>query len=238
MKIDVCIVTKNPFPSIPGLEYVPVNKLIIETSTPLGLARMRAIHKVTTPIFAFIDDDAELDKAWFDTLSPYIQDPHVGAVQGILSPSGLGEKWNKALKKDKRDPIILKFGGRGFTHNTLIKTELVKDWIPPEGLSAWEDYDLSMHILEKDHSWLKVSTESHHNRNWKRTWNQDWGIIGRKRYFPSRRDSLVQIAKKLVWIIRVSFSFSIHWRAKIYRIYHSTGSIWAHMKWLYTSAGM
>ena len=83
IKIDVCLVTKNNITNVNGLEHVSVNKLIIETSKPLGLARMRAIHKVTTPIFGFIDDDVELDENWFETLLPHIKDPDVGAVQGL-----------------------------------------------------------------------------------------------------------------------------------------------------------
>ena len=239
MKIDVCIVTKNDIRTVKGLEYVPLNKLIIETSKPLALARMRAIHKVTTPIFAFIDDDVELDEDWFETLISHMKNPSVGAVQGVLSTKGFGENWDKALKKDREAPRVLKLGERGFTHNTLIKTELVKDWIPPEDLSSWEDYDLTAHILKNGCSWVKVSTSSRHRNSWKKAWkNAQWGIAGRKRYFPTRTDSVKQISRKLIWIIRVVFSMKMNWRQKIFRVYFSIATIWAHMKWLYTSAGM
>lgn len=239
MKIDVCLVTKNNIETIKGLEHVPVNKLIVETSTPLGLARRRAIQKVTTPVFAFIDDDAEIDEMWFQTLLPHIQDPSVGAVQGILSKRGMGVKWDAALKKPNDPPRSLKLGERGFTHNTLMKTDLVKDWMPPEDLSAWEDYDLTRHILKKGYSWMKVSTESGHRGSWKRSWrNSQWGIAGRKRYYPSRRDSFVQIFRKAIWIVRVMFSLKMNWREKVFRSYFSIATIWAHMRWLYTSAGM
>ena len=239
MKIDVCLVTKNNINEVDGIEHVPVNHLIIETSAPLALARKRAIEKVRTPIFAFVDDDVELDETWFDTLISHMQDPTVGAVQGILSTKGLGVKWDKALKKYKGDPIILKLGERGFTHNALIKTELVRDWNPPENLSSWEDYDLTTHILKKGYSWLRVPTESMHRNSWKKTWkNAQWGISGRKRYYPYRKDSVVQIIRKTIWIIRVVFSMKMNWREKIFRVYFSIATIWAHMKWLYKSAGM
>ena len=234
MKIDVCIVTKTPLSQIKGLEHIPVNNLIIETSTPLALARMRAIQKVKSKIFAFIDDDVELDESWFETLIPYFQDPTVGAVQGILSSKGFGSKWDKALKNEKVSPIILKFGQRGFTHNTLIKTESVKDWIPDKDLSAWEDYDLTVHIMNKKLSWIRVSTDSYHCGSWRKIWkNASWGIKGRKVYFPSRRDSFIQIFRKLIWTIRVTLSLKIHWRVKLYRIYFNMATIWAHMKWLF-----
>ena len=57
MKVDVVCVTKNKLPNwwMKNLELVPVNNLIIERSKPLGQARMKAIQKVTTDWFLFID---------------------------------------------------------------------------------------------------------------------------------------------------------------------------------------
>ena len=61
MIVDVCIVTKNPEKVLGLIEKLRkssfVNKIIIETSIPLGLARMRAIRKVSTEWFLFLDDD-------------------------------------------------------------------------------------------------------------------------------------------------------------------------------------
>lgn len=233
MKIDICLVTKNDISSIKGIEYIPINKLIVETSKPLALARMKAIKKVTTDIFAFIDDDVEIDENWFNVLIPYIIKKDVGAVQGILSIKGLGIKWDNALRKDKVESRVLKIGDRGFTHNTLIKTDLVRDWIPPKDLSAWEDYDLTTHILKKGYSWIKVSTDSRHNNSFKRVWkNAQWGISGRKKYFPSRKDSFIQIIRKSIWIIRVIFSLKINWYRKIFIVYFNIATIYAHIRWL------
>jgi glycosyltransferase involved in cell wall biosynthesis len=143
MKIDVCLVTKDPrVRSVKGLEHVPVNKLIIERSKPLALARAKAIRKVTTEFFAFIDDDVEISKEWFKTLTAYMK-PDVGAVQGTLLIKGLGKVWDNALNKSKRRIYELHLGQRGFLHNTLIRTELVRDWNPPPDLSAFEDYHLT-----------------------------------------------------------------------------------------------
>ena len=45
MKIDVCIVTINH--STPkGLDHIPINNIIVETSEPIGYARMKAIKQV------------------------------------------------------------------------------------------------------------------------------------------------------------------------------------------------
>ena len=46
-KIDICVVTRgDKMPK--GLENIPINKLIVETSKPLGEARRRAIAQVET----------------------------------------------------------------------------------------------------------------------------------------------------------------------------------------------
>jgi len=56
MKVDVCIVTKEKkaLRLIKKLRKCSfTNRIIVETSTPLGLARMRAIRKVSTEWFLF-----------------------------------------------------------------------------------------------------------------------------------------------------------------------------------------
>ena len=70
MALDICLVTKNGVTSIKGLNSIPENRLIVETSTPLALARMRAIQRVKTEWFAFIDDDVEISVSWYKTLKP------------------------------------------------------------------------------------------------------------------------------------------------------------------------
>ena len=229
MKIDVCLVTKNDMQTIHGLEYIPLNNLIIETSTPLALARKRAIQKVTTSWFAFIDDDVKIDESWFKTLASYTEKPNIGAVQGILCVKGLGKKWDRALNEPSKKSICLKLGERGFTHNTLIRTELVRDWIPPLNLSAWEDYSLTQHILSKGYQWKTVPTKSNHEKTWRGVWkNAIWSVKGRKNIFPSKLDSLKQILRHTIWIIRVGLSFNMSWRVKVYRTYLSLAVIYGN----------
>jgi glycosyltransferase involved in cell wall biosynthesis len=234
--IDVCLVTKNDIETVPGLEHVPVNNLIIEKSEPLAWARYHAIQKVTTEIFAFIDDDVELDPSWFATLRPHIEKAEVGAVQGRLNNVGLGPEWSEALKKPYRKPRSLELGDRGFTHNTLFKTELVRGWIPNKSVSAWEDFELTNHVLERGFQFLQVSTESSHKTSWEKSRkNIRWGVSGRKKIYPSKRDSVTQVIKKSVWIIRVLFSFKIGWREKIFRIHFNFWAIINHLNYLRSS---
>lgn len=233
MKIDVCLVTKNDVETIQGLEYIPLNNLIIETSTPLALARKRAIQKVVTPWFAFIDDDVKIDEEWFKTLAFHIEQTTIGAVQGILQMEGLGEKWDKALNESSKTPRTLNLGERGFTHNTLIRTELVKDWNPPPYLSAWEDYSLTQHILGKGYQWQTIPVKAIHEKTWRRVWkNVLWGTEGRKNIFPSKFDSLKQILRCMIWIIRVGLSLNTSWRIKVYRIYFNLAVIYGNTRHL------
>ena len=88
-KIDVCIVTKhNRYPK--GLENILINNLIVEQVKPIGLARQICISKVTTSIFAFIDDDIMIDKYWFNMLYQFIKDENIGAICGKERIEGLG----------------------------------------------------------------------------------------------------------------------------------------------------
>ncbi len=236
MKLDVCIVTKNHVKSIKGLEYIPINNLIIETSSPLALARMRAIQKVEKEYLVFIDDDVEIDETWYELLETHLKNPQVGAVQGQLLFKGLGEQWDQALNNDiKQKTKKLKLGNRGMTHNTIIKTELVKDWVPPPTLSSYEDYDLTQHILGKGYDWIVIPTKSFHEKTWNNLLKSSiWALEGRKHFFPSRKDSLKQIFTRIFFTIILIFSPKTHWRTKIYEIYRNICSIYANTKYLMT----
>jgi len=214
------------------MEFIPVNNLIIETSTPLALARMRSIQKVKTEWFAFIDDDVEIDENWFETIKPYTKKTDVGATQGSLLIKGLGDKWDNALNSRTVFQQELKIGERGCTHNTLIRTELVKDWVPPQNLSAWEDYSLTQHILNKGYRWVVIPTKSHHTKSWKNIWkNIFWGIKGENEFFPSRKHNLIRIIKMMARMFRAIISTKKHWRVKIYLVFGYIGRIFAYTKY-------
>lgn len=173
----MCIVTKQESPGNYSniVKNVPVNDIIIERSAPLGLARMRAIQKVKTEWFAFIDDDVFLTQSWFKTIASFIKED-IGAIQGITFVKGPGENWdrdiNAFLFSSRRTIRELGLGERGWTHNTLLKAAAVKDWKPSRtDLSAWEDYEITQHILKKGYRWLAVPVDAYHIWSWKKRWN-------------------------------------------------------------------
>lgn len=197
-KTDVCIVSKTGELPI-GLEHVPVNKLIIETSYPLGEARRKAISRVTTEYFAFIDDDIEISKFWFKNLSSYLED-NIVAVWGYVYYKGLGflEPYIQPIQIKK----ILKNNERFNTNNCIIKTETVRDWVPsyPE-LSCFEDYEIGKHVMNKGYSVIFVPSDTIHNKDWKSVkksciWNGSTWI---KVYRPNAIGVFVHIFKLLFY---------------------------------------
>ena len=203
--IDVVVVTKDG--TLPeGLEHIPTNNLIIDTSKPLGWARQRAIQKVTTEWFAFIDDDVKIDPNWFNLLIPYTHRPGIGAVQGTLLVKGLGDAFDEAINSTQKNDIEerRKPDSVGHTHNTLIKTELVKNWLPSrDDLNAFEDYEITQHIIGQEYRWLVIPTESAHYWSWsKLAKNAIWANKWWKRVFsPTRK----QILKRIRGFIKMSF---------------------------------
>lgn len=162
-KIDVCIVSRDgKFPE--GLKYIPINNLIKNTDIPIGVARRRCIEQVETSIFAFIDDDMIIDKYWYKMLKIFMEDETVGAVWGTTTGQGYG--WFSKYSYDSIGLKELEYGDRFNTNNCLIRTELVKDWIPIYGLNCYEDLDLGNHIMAKGYKVLFVPSTAIHYKGW------------------------------------------------------------------------
>jgi len=236
IKIDVCIVTKGRASNVPNLRRnVPVNKVIVEGSTPLAFARMRAIQKVETEWFVFIDEDVWLTETWFDAIRSFIGED-VGAVQGIGYVTGLGEKWDEDLNAYRVSTHIreLRLGERGHTHNTLIRTKLVKDWKPSrKDLSAWEDYEITQHILKKGYKWLVVPAKAYHTKSWRNVWkNAVWSMENWKK-INSRKSWFKKTVLNSAYLSQLLFdwiSISMPFRARVYFSYLTLGSIWGLLK--------
>lgn len=184
-KIDVVVATKNELPDWwvkKNLSRVPTNKLIIERSKPLAIARMRAIQKVTTEWFVFIDDDALLGENWWPMIKKHIAED-VGAIEGRSYNVYDNPCINKALNdvKKTQGTIKLRRGERGTTICTLLRRDVVQDWKPSrKDLSAFEDYELTQHVLKKGYSWLSVDSDAWHLRKTLLPFpkNIKWNMVG------------------------------------------------------------
>jgi glycosyltransferase involved in cell wall biosynthesis len=176
MDVDVVIITKNSEHMLSEClksvyKNVPVNRLIVvdgdSTDRTLAIvhkfqkkhgnilvlqdrgtratARQKGIDQVKTEWFMFVDSDAVLCKDWFKKAEKHLgQD--VGAVWGI-------EVWSTI-----QNPVLLKtflwitrkiFDLRGGTHDTLIRTDLVKDIEIPKFLHVFEDAYIKDWITQK-----------------------------------------------------------------------------------------
>ena len=176
MHVDVVIITKNSENMLNEClksvyKNVPVNRLIVvdgySTDKTLEIvrefqkkhgnillipdrgnratARQKGINQVKTEWFMFVDSDAVLCKDWFKKAEKHLS-PNVGAVWGI-------EVWSTI-----QNPALLKiflwitrkiFDLRGGTHDTLVRTDLVKDIEIPKILHVFEDAYIKDWITQK-----------------------------------------------------------------------------------------
>jgi len=121
------------------------NILLIQDKGNRATARQKGINQVKTEWFMFVDSDAVLCKDWFKKAEKHLGQ-NVGAIWGI-------EVWSTI-----QNPAILKmfllvtrkiFDLRGGTHDTLIRTELVKDIEIPKVLHVFEDAYIKDWITQK-----------------------------------------------------------------------------------------
>jgi glycosyltransferase involved in cell wall biosynthesis len=121
------------------------NVKVISDNGTRASARQKGIMAVQTEWFMFIDSDVVLCRDWFQKATKNVT-PKVGAVWGI-------EVWS-TLKNPKMLKLFLIitrkiFDIRGGTHDTLIRTCLVKDIQIPRKLHVFEDAHIKDHVAKK-----------------------------------------------------------------------------------------
>jgi glycosyltransferase involved in cell wall biosynthesis len=109
-------------------------KILFDRGTR-ATARQKGIDNVTAEWFMFVDSDVVLCRGWYKKAQKYIQ-PDVGAVWGI-------EVWS-TITNPKTLRLFLTatrkiFDIRGGTHDTLIRTSVIKDIKIPPNLHVFED---------------------------------------------------------------------------------------------------
>jgi glycosyltransferase involved in cell wall biosynthesis len=111
------------------------NVKIIKDRGNRATARQKGIRQVSTEWFMFVDSDVVLCRNWFQKAQKYLQSD-VGAIWGT-------EVWS-TIRNPKTLRLFLIttrkiFEVRGGTHDTLIRTDLVKDIKIPSTLHVFED---------------------------------------------------------------------------------------------------
>ena len=113
------------------------NVMIITENGSRAKARERGIQEVETEWFMFADSDVILCKNWFEKAEKFIKDD-VGAVWGLnidVIPNVKNKLFLKSLALVARECFNL----RGGMHDTIIRSELVKDIKIPWQLHTYED---------------------------------------------------------------------------------------------------
>jgi glycosyltransferase involved in cell wall biosynthesis len=176
MDVDVVIITKNSQRMLGDCiksiyKNVPVNHLIIidghSTDKTLEIvrqfqkqhqnilvfqdhgnratARQKGISKVETEWFVFVDSDAVLCKDWFKKAEKLLNQK-VGGLWGV-------EIWSTIQNSTVLKLFLLItrkiFDLRGGTHDTLVRTDLVKDIKIPKKLHVFEDAFVRDWIIKK-----------------------------------------------------------------------------------------
>jgi glycosyltransferase involved in cell wall biosynthesis len=121
------------------------NVIVIQDRGTRGSARQKAIEKVKTEWFMFVDSDVILSSDWFAKAKKLINE-NVGAVWGI-------EVWS-VLRKTRIlnlfERITMKiFEKRGGTHDLLVRSVAVKDIHIPSHLHTYEDSYIKSWICKK-----------------------------------------------------------------------------------------
>jgi glycosyltransferase involved in cell wall biosynthesis len=111
-------------------------------------AREKGIKQVTTDWFMFVDSDVVVCQNWYKKALKHL-DKNAGAVWGI-------EVWstiqNQATLKMFLRVTRKIFDLRGGTHDTLVRTDLVKDIQIPKNLHVFEDAYIKDWISNKGYS--------------------------------------------------------------------------------------
>lgn len=218
--IDVCIPSKRGVPKslLNKVRDDTNGKIHVSRISPLALARMELIKKVNTDIFLFLDDDIEYTKGLIQLLYGYFS-KNIGAIQGSISPYGLGEKWDEALNTFKLKAPKYDVQ-RIMLHNTLIKTSLVKDWNPSPTSSGCEDWHLTLHIRKKGYVCMVVPAGVGHRISWSKTRrNAIW--FGRAYVKMVGNFPFKYVLKLFVVIVKHILTLPLHSRLSIYTVYQN-----------------
>jgi glycosyltransferase involved in cell wall biosynthesis len=128
------------------------NVILLQDHGTRGCARQKAIGKVKTDWFMFVDSDVLLCEGWFDRVKKFMRDG-VGAVWGIEIWSVLRK--SRFLKQFERITMKI-FESRGGTHDLLVRTKAVEGMAIPPSLHTYEDLYIKSYIRGKGYEVIPV----------------------------------------------------------------------------------
>lgn len=128
------------------------NVVLIQEKGTRGSARQRAMSKVKTDWFMFVDSDVILRDRWFEKAKKQMKD-NVGAIWGMEIWSVV--KNTKILGLFERITMKI-FEKRGGTHDLLVRRKAVEDIRIPYHLHTYEDAYIKSWICKKGYEVIPV----------------------------------------------------------------------------------
>jgi glycosyltransferase involved in cell wall biosynthesis len=137
--------TDQTLPILKDFQAKYGNVKVIPDKGTRATARQKGIENVTADWFIFVDSDVILCKNWYQKALRYVDDK-VGAVWGI-------EVWSTIQNPKTLKMFLLVtrkiFDLRGGTHDTLVRTDVVRDIKIPWDLHVFEDAYIKDFISKK-----------------------------------------------------------------------------------------
>jgi glycosyltransferase involved in cell wall biosynthesis len=128
------------------------NVVLIQDGGTRGRARQKAIGRVETGWFMFVDSDVILSDGWFEKAKELMKDD-VGAIWGMEIWSAVKDM--KVLGLFERVNMKI-FQNRGGTHDLLVRRKAIEDINIPAHLHTYEDAYIRSWIRKKGYNVIAV----------------------------------------------------------------------------------
>jgi glycosyltransferase involved in cell wall biosynthesis len=141
------------------LQRYPRVEIIDDKHGNRATSRQKGIEAAQTKWHLHVDSDVLLCGGWFKSALPKLQ-ANVGALWGVTVPGdrhvyNITKSMAFLYRKNVLDYIIAQQHlKRYLTHDTLLRTDAVKDIKIPANLHIWEDHYIGQHIVNKGYRWL------------------------------------------------------------------------------------
>ncbi len=200
------------------VQKYPRAEIISDSHGNRATARQKGIDAVETEWHLHVDSDVVLCEGWFRSALPQLKSD-VGALWGVTIPRdrhvfNIAKSMATLYRKNVLDYIIAQQHlKRYLTHDTLLRTEAVKDIRIPSDLHIWEDHYIGQHVVGKGYRWLTTREPCcvhyfHERRGFEDFVNS--GRLARKVHSYSDQQVLLRLGlaiPKSLWIVATTGDF-------------------------------